>query len=216
MDLGSSIPQFFYDVIARLIPGSVILVIYCYIFGYTSLGYNNEQILFNEISIPFSIALILFFIIAYSLGMLLNGIGYTFSERLWEKFNSTAENLINNNNLATDSDVKKRIIIPTSYKYDSIQLYFPRVGSRIAKLSAEKNFCRSLLSGFVLLFIIYGIFSPIDIFGLRFVGTEIFFLLAFMSCYFLYKHISSRSTESIRNNWILLNDAREKNLISLK
>jgi hypothetical protein len=186
------------------------LAIYCFIFGNISLGTGSKQLLFNDISIPYLIILILALFIAYSVGVFLNGIQYIFSRKLWKKYLSTS------GNLQSESECLENIKKLTSYKYDSIQLYFPRVGYRIAKLRAERSFCRVLFSGFALLFIIYGIFPPIGRLELSFLATELLFLVAFIIFYFLYKHRSFHAAESIRNNWLLLQEALDKKLVEIK
>jgi hypothetical protein len=156
MSISIVIPQIFYDIIARVLPGFLFLFalgasIYNDIYWFGQLGGaqdNSLYILFIMISI---------FILSYFAGWILRTISYNGMDHLMTELNR-----------------------PTIREnYQIIRLKNPDAGFRIIKLRAEIRMLEASRNGFVLIILISILQSIIDksYFSPAFIGKIILFLL---------------------------------------
>lgn len=230
--IGGLIPQVFYDLIGRIVPGAFLLFI-----GFLLINGEDwkQRIsdLYGELKISYSLSDTLGLLFSYMIGILLGGIGY-FLERIirrrkeyiriifggighcakkissdWKRHNRISFKRIGNfkkrifckkkEEIGTqDRDsilaVKKPNINSISYIYDVIQYYEPAAGARLAKLIAERNMCRVLMVGSILLEIWHVLKDKV------FLDYWLcFFVFCFLSSYLFYTHLISRSRALVRN-----------------
>jgi hypothetical protein len=203
--IGSWIPQVFYDLIGRIIPGCLLLIIACLIFpepstlrelfsATTLTTTSGSTTSVSTFDISTSVLFFAGFVASYMLGALLGGIAEVTNPDVWKR---------NKAQLTTKREND------TSYVYDYIQFQRPDIGARIAKLSAERHMCRVVLVGSIILIIGYPIASPLTFSDTLFWVIECGLGLMGFSALCLYRHLSYRSYESMRNNWRLIHEEQK-------
>lgn len=145
------IPQVFYDLIGRIVPGAFLLFIGLLLIHGEDWKQNIGG-LFGKPKIPYSLLVTLGLMFSYMTGILLGGIG-CFVEKIIRRSKEHFEIFDRDGTLPKRKPNINRI----SYIYDVIQHYEPAAGARLAKLSAERNMCRVLIVGSVLLEIWHGV-----------------------------------------------------------
>ena len=149
MSWTAAIPQVFYDIIGRVIPGSTLLLLYSYIMK----GHSAFFELVNLDLRPSIAILCIFLLASYILGLLLGGLWF-FIRSLWPRaltkfFMPKVYELEGNlrqirNPLINDENNKKHESVNlVGFIYDYIHLWKPIAGSRIAieiKMSNQRNF----------------------------------------------------------------------------
>jgi len=130
--IGELVPQLFYDIIARLIPGFMI----CGLLVFTVIGpkqsWSSLSIWLNKPSESYPsifIFIIVSIVFSYTLAIVFRGLWFLLS-------------------LCADRGTY------LSEKYDFIKLTNPTIGNRISKLRAEVNMTKILIMGFSLSFLI--------------------------------------------------------------
>jgi hypothetical protein len=138
------IPQLFYDLIGRVIPGVAILMALPLMFEESAELEDLTALAFPDPSIP---SLIVSVLVAYLIGALLGALSGFFLFKEWRKAPDTVTDagLLN----ISHGTIKK------SFMYDAIQLHDPVAGARLAKLAAEQHMCRVLIIGFAALGILH-------------------------------------------------------------
>jgi hypothetical protein len=204
--IGSWIPQVFYDLIGRIVPGGLLLIIALVIF----LGPSGVQDLFKSTTITTSVnatttettteisasVLVLFaLVVSYMLGALLGGIAAVADRDFWRQ-------------RKLDLTGKKENDI--AYIYDYIQFHRPDIGARLAKLSAERHMCRVILVGAAILIISDAIAAPVAYSDARFWIIETGLIVMAGAALCLHRHLASRSSELMRNNWRLIQQEQSK------
>lgn len=136
--LATLVPQVFYDVIARLIPGGIIiLLLYISYFGDIKTVYGNINNFFSTPNHPSTFILLVFYFF----------ISYSFSIFLWRQIDWIIPilekiRLVKVNNYST---IQKY----DSYLYDFIKTRNSSVGARITKLRAEKHLTEVFFIGLI-------------------------------------------------------------------
>jgi len=203
--IGSWIPQVFYDLIGRIIPGCLLLMIVCLIFlepstlrelfsATTVTTTSGAVTSVSTFAISASVLFFTGFVASYMLGALLGGIAEAANPHLWKRKKAQLTN-------KSENDM--------SYVYDYIHFHRPDIGARIVKLSAERHMCRVILVGSILLIIGYPIASPLTFMEVRLGVIECGLGLMGFSAICLYRHLSYRSYESMRNHWRLIHEEQK-------
>lgn len=197
MKLGDWVPQIFYDLIGRVVPGAFLTLLGIGLFC------KKEQIrtivcyLFEEPGVPLSFILLGSILLFYIIGILLGGIGFAVAFREWEQY-------FNRPWFPVQLPDEKNKYTGLPYIYDAIQLRWPQVGARCAKLQAEAHMCRVLLIGF-LSFLGVWIVSRFS-----YIGQPEYWLV--IACLFIgcattclfHIHLSIRTQWLLVNHWYLL------------
>ena len=183
------IPQVFYDLIGRIAPGAFLLTL-----AFLRAHWDDWRVsvapLFAEPKIPYSLLLIVGVLLSYMSGVLLGGIGYFIADEL-KLLGCCFENWRRHKTKPCEEpDIRE-----PSVSYDAIQYYDPAAGARLVKLSAERNMCRVLIAGFILLEIGHRTTTEFRTHDLATV------LLGFgaVSAFLFHRHLTSRSQELMKN-----------------
>lgn len=168
--LSALIPQLFYDVIARIVPGIVMLIFFYLIFNLED-PLNNTKLekMYNWFSIFSKSKIIVALNITFSsyvITFILNG----FVSIIYDNFKPIV-NRMKNQYVKVKSkaeilfketfEIENKIEIKTddyAILYDLIRMEEPGAGARIVKIRAEYHFCRTLVLGFFIL----AILNPIN------------------------------------------------------
>jgi hypothetical protein len=200
MNVGAWIPQFFYDLLGRIVPGSFLILIGFFIF----IPIDIKDI-FDKI--PTILILLIFLLIAYMIGALFGGIAFKieFIIRYIIQFIIRHAIRRKTKNNSKKSIKGQEIKNEQSYKYDFIHLYCPRTALRIAKLRAELHMCRVLIVGSLLVLIFHKYYLE-NLYSYSCLIQIISFLILICSvCLFI--HLTIRTKLSIRNNTMLIKKA---------
>ncbi|MBN1121195.1 MAG: hypothetical protein JXJ17_08955 [Anaerolineae bacterium] len=183
------IPQVTYDIIGRVIPGTVIILTW----AITWLGPSKAFGLLGEyLADPdFPITLwtfLLFAVIAYILSIVLYGI--TKVPSLFRKKPDEEEKI----------DPEKP---SAALKYDAIRVASPEAGARLVKLSAEQHAAQILITGWLLagsvnLYLLIASFSVERLF----LGIVLAFAL--VGIYSFYKYIRTGFQKNLNDHWYIL------------
>lgn len=154
------IPELYYDIIARVTPGAII------VFSFIILKYSFiikiKIINLKDIATGFVLlVLIIFFIISYSVGMLIHAISqhllriFFIEKYAWKKIKESdafIDLIVNIPNIYANKDeIKKKPQKFDRYIHDYIKTKNHTLGPILAKARAEAYFCSSLLAGFFIL-----------------------------------------------------------------
>lgn len=111
---------------------------------------------------------------------------------LWKSFKVQSD-------YGTDPTMKA---IPSEpFIYDFIMLHEPAVGSRLAKLSAERSMCRVLAAGAAVLGISYLITPTTELWSPVFWQIELGLLFGLILAMTMRRHLTGRSKKLMRNNY---------------
>jgi len=196
-NIASFIPQVFYDVIGRIIPGSILLTLSYLIFHGQSIEQTKqgyiETVIFTQ---PQYLLIFDFIVFSYFISTLLGGIWMFVSRKGYKglDLDTLQKNLEKLDNVYPD----------VSFLYDAIQYIFPSVGSRLAKLSAERHSARVLTIGFSILFFAY-IFTHYSSWkNLQFYLISGALILSAIFSFIFNLHIAVRSNYLMVNHWHFL------------
>lgn len=186
------IPQVFYDLIGRVVPGGTVWLAAYFLFSDPNRIVDGP---FLEARSSSVVTGFVWVILSYVIGLLLGAVGFFVMEKEWTVTPSSLS-VDDPPNLENES-------IRRSFMYDGIQIFHPETGARLAKLSAEQHLCRVFIVGFTLLLIVrigVGIFTPL---GLSPVVLRRLALvcLAAIASWFFYRHLKIRTSRLMANVW---------------
>jgi hypothetical protein len=195
MNFNIFIPQIFYDLIGRLIPGFIILVLACILL--IPLGTLEKYILQEHFPATFFFFIVLLF--SYFIGAVLGGLWFGYLDKK------------NDKKIRSDHNLAKLLEI-MSFKYDVIQYYRPDIGARLAKLRSERHFCGVIQFGswFLLPLVIINFIAYCNQNGLTCPGLLLLFLfiviilLSFFGAKYFGEHVESRSLRLMENNFKII------------
>lgn len=221
MNIGLLVPQVYYDLIARILPGLTILAssffiwkgesitaqdIFAVLSWFTSKGSHSIFTLFS------------FLIISYMLSLILDGLGKCLEhiEILSKKFLKRGYDDIKKEAL-NDFRKIKPIRLPyefpgTAIMYDIIRMKKPELGARLVKLRAEFHMCRILILGWFIFLIINLIIIIYNFPNNSYLRPliEISLLLAIIAAYNTYTHLRERYLWGLCNHWLLIEKYEKK------
>lgn len=191
----SWIPQIFYDLIGRVLPGVVVLVSSLLLFQDSARSRSLVIFLFTESGAPLSVMLLIGLVLSYLVGVLLGAIGFFFQGNEWN---------VRPPELSKDEgpDLRNKELL-RSFMYDAVQLHDPQAGARLAKLAAEQHMCRVLMVGFIALGLLQ---TCLYVAGSRsgtFWATIALFLVVVLSSWLFHRHLDIRATRLLTNLWWL-------------
>ncbi len=197
--VGSWIPQVFYDLIGRIVPGAILLISgFLLVAGWKDSVEELTKLLGKE-EIPYSLVLLTGVLFSYLTGILLGGFGYF----AWDVANKCVRERYRGKLPveAVKPPSKDKPGSNVSYIYDAIQHYEPAAGARLAKLRAEQNMCRVLAIGFAILAIIHLCVNWRKQYFFLSVGLIV---LSVISTIMFNRHLSIRAHTLMLNYWDLL------------
>lgn len=176
LNFGSWIPHLFYDLIGRITPGAVLLLIapFCFL-SVEGVGQLADRIF----HFPASVLIILGIAVCYTIGALTGGLAYFFEKseyveldekrKLGEEGQKDVIDIIRENAYPSFRNWELFLDAPKKAKWAEVMTYYPRpsepyiydfllanhadIGARLAKLSAERHMCRSMMVGAFLLLV---------------------------------------------------------------
>ncbi|VTR64547.1 membrane hypothetical protein [Desulfosarcina cetonica] len=196
MKFGDWIPQIFYDLIGRIVPGGALIFVGIWLFCTNSQISDIAKYLFQDPVVPFSFLLPSSILLFYLIGILLGGIGFTISLREWKSKKLPWFPIEMPNTEKPGSGVP--------YMYDAIQFYCPQAGARCAKLRAEAHLCRTLLVGFIVLLVVWAVANFSIICSMRYWFNILLLLAGCAASYFFHHHLKIRSRSLLVNHWHML------------
>lgn len=189
---GKLIPQIFYDLIGRIIPGAILLFLFFYIVEGCHLFISFKTILFDGNFNYFPIFIVGIFL-SYFIGIVFGALGYFIYGKEWKR---------NINNIDFNSLDFCESQTKASYIYDVIQHMAPDAGARLAKLSAEMNMCRVLIIGFIVLVITNFVKNGVSCLSSWITFALLIFFI--ISAWLFHRHLKIRSRQLMRNYWHIL------------
>jgi hypothetical protein len=198
MDVGGWVPQVFYDLIGRIVPGAFLLLLCCLLFVDPASGQAFALFVFKDAGIPFTAILLAGLTVAYVTGTLLGAVGFAVWHREW-----STESL---NKLQVEYPVADKPGTGVALMYDSILLHEPAAGARLVKLRAEQHMCRVLIIGTLTLLFLYcwRFWPPWQL--PRHLATVGGLVLVGVGAYLFDVHLTLRSRLLLLNYWHLIED----------
>jgi hypothetical protein len=224
MNSSNIIPQFFYDLIARIFPGSIIIACTMLVFNEPVkllqwsgmfIGKKDEIVL---VSFTF---FLLYGALSYMIAIILNGFWrilvkvhnsfFSNTDSSWEAaIKKSKEDLINTSKqLGLNGRHQEDETFPSlPFVYDYIRLRAQGIGARFVKIRAEIHMCIILLMGFIamllsnFIYIIYNIF----LYKLCWYNILFEFILIFMcfGIWFSKIELEKHFYTGLCNHWFLL------------
>lgn len=196
MKFGDWIPQLFYDLIGRIVPGGALTFIGMLLFCTKSQMSNIAKYLFKDPGVPLSFLIPSSILLFYLIGILIGGIGFTISYKEWKYRELPWFPIEMPETRKTESGIP--------YMYDAIQFYCPQAGARCAKLRAEAHLCRTLLIGFIVLLIAWTVTKSSNISTTRYWCTILLLLAGCGASHLFHHHLKIRSRWLLINHWHML------------
>ena len=219
------VPQVFYDIIARLIPGIMVLTISLFInygsdrvFGLIGNLVGKREDLFH---VSFSL-IGLTLVASYTISIVLMGIWSLFlrlfkigkwntvflktEQKKWKDIN---DNCRSNIGIRVDC-MPARIsedegtAFSLSFVYDYVRLHAPDVGSRLVKIRAEIHMCTVLLTGFMFL-TVWNSINLFKMFSLESLIIETLLILSIFGLFYFMKDLEERFMTGLCNYWFIIN-----------
>ena len=191
-DLASLIPQVFFDLIGRLVPGLALLLV-----GAVLLVDLGTAALIPTLASRMSTgaAILLGTTFAYLLGALLGGIGPALIHQEWNAKSATQVTL------EVPRGTKPAALRPSqlAFLYDALQTHNRAAGARLVKLHAEQHMCTALATGSLSL-VVLCVASPRPPTCPVSTVVAISSLLVTAGCsYLLYVHLAIRARRLLLN-----------------
>ncbi|SRR6266545_729740 len=199
MDIGGWIPQIFYDLIGRVVPGAFLLLL-CFVLFLDPVSAQAIAVfLFKKPGVPFTAILLSGLTVAYVAGTLLGAVGFTIWHREW-----TTRGLSKLKVEYPDAD--KSATTGVSLMYDYVLLREPAAGARVVKLRAEQHMCRALIVGMLILLPMYCWKNWPPWQSFQHFATVVGLALIALVAHLFNVHLTLRSRSLLMNYWHLLGE----------
>ncbi|MEX2173744.1 MAG: hypothetical protein WD872_05235 [Pirellulaceae bacterium] len=142
--LFSGIPQVFFDIIGRTIPGIAIFAGVAIIFPESHSFAAKINRIGSSSTFSALVIIVSALVLAYVVGILLGGIGYLLHDHDWKEWDLQR---LTRELVASPHEVRSGLPL----LYDAVCSHAPEAGRRIAKLNAEVHLCRVLMWGSILI-----------------------------------------------------------------
>jgi hypothetical protein len=202
--LGQLIPQVFYDVIGRLVPG-LVLIGTCFLIWRQTVAHLLAGV--APFSTPGLAALL---IAAYVLALVLEG-GWDLLLGRWAgRLHRRRERLAAERSkrdfqmMVPDFDAESYRFPGIPIVYDAVRLKDPVVGSNIVKLRAEVQLCSTLLLGWLLALVGLGFDAALTGGGAEKGFVALALALSIVALFALYRERQMRVLWSLYNHWLLV------------
>lgn len=209
MNFGSWIPQLFYDLIGRIIPGTVLMLMSFFLFPPLLAKVIKS---FEVTGLSNTVFVLIAIVTSYILGVIVGGLAYAIMTKgspfyiLWKWLSKKIKDLNNSDNPLKKANSENETTENKSVIYDYILFHSPNVGSNLAKLSAERSLSRVLIIGVSIIVVVY-FFTPFYEFcGDRFWTIEGVLLGVIVGLILFYRRILLRSKELMANNYDLIKE----------
>jgi hypothetical protein len=187
VEIGNLIPQVFYDLIARVLPGSVLYVIARTI-NDEHYSLTDEFFFYHgEVRVPTSIIVMVAISMFYLIGLFAGGIA-SLVFGLFPKLRG-----------ARTGDLPN-----IDFTYDAVQYHNASAGARLVKLSAEVQLCRVLLVILPVLCVVYAVSNLGSSGSGRFWNIVVSLLGGMMLCVPFYIHVDRRRRLLLTHSWDLV------------
>jgi hypothetical protein len=217
------VPQVFYDIIGRIVPGFVLLVLGILLFMPKSWHIEPGGINIGGVRMPYGVLFWMGGLLSYFIGIVLGSFGYLIDGQEWRDrlvpdrqgsflrcITGFTGRLLGRKKGTHKKPRPMRVRYPISataklegclsYVYDVIQLLEPAAGARLVKLSAERNMCRVWMHGSVLLLI-----ASIVTWGNRQDTMNVFVVIflpwSILMSGIFHRHLQIRSQHMMLNLW---------------
>ncbi|ODS36692.1 MAG: hypothetical protein A7315_14000 [Candidatus Altiarchaeales archaeon WOR_SM1_79] len=217
MNIGLLIPQVFYDLIARVVPGLTIFATSYFVWkceGITTQDIHMVLGWFVAKDSPFILTIITLLLISYILALVIEGLWALLSswhlfkknfKKLFESYPDTDKILSEFKKLNPEFDDENYKFPSTALMHDAVRLKSPSTGSRLVKLRAEIHMCRVLILG-------WSILAAVNLLNLLKIGTlystvallEVSLLIAILTISLKHRIWTKTFRWSICNHWLLL------------
>ena len=220
MNLSSLIPQLFYDLIGRLIPGMTLVGLASFLY-WESLRWPLDPKSWSSIPhdtpIPTGVGVLGYVLASYIVATLLGGVWFFISSLFWKKkgeeqvrkafeTNPLPKALPRNSPEALSKVSVGSIDFPDriAFMYDYVQLKCPKAGSRIVKLRAEQHMSGVLMVGFFLLALM-NLASRVRTEAVwALLATEAALVCATLAAGWLALFLEGRAATALYNYWFLV------------
>lgn len=220
MELGNWIPQFFYDLIGRVVPGAVLTLASFLLLQDTERAKCSLLYLFHDSGISGPALYLAGLLVFYVIGTLLGALGFAITETEWntKKIAKIVErpqldplsfargiewNTKTMTKVADQPDLPDSVI---AYMYDAILWHSPAAGARLAKLRAEQHMCRVLIVGLLLLVALYSAAHAPAWQSWTYWRHIALILFGIGTSYLFYVHLAIRVRRLMLNCWDLIPD----------
>jgi hypothetical protein len=157
----SLIPQIFYDIIARVVPGVTVLLVAYLVYSGAAISANtlrNVLHWFSSVDSPNTFVFLTFMLASYVLSTVIGQIAslleLPFKSSFQHQFDQAAQKVADDFNKTFSLGISKDVFPSIAIMYDYIRLHDPGSGSRLVKLRAESHMCRNLAVGLVMVVIL--------------------------------------------------------------
>ena len=204
-ELGSWIPQLFYDLIGRAAPGAFLTFLAAVLLVEPP---RLAQLASSPaVRLPTTILVCLGLVISYMVGIVLGSIASVCTTREW----STRRVELITAEVPPHFNAPKMTAGEIAFLYDFLHFRNPAAGARLAKLRAEQNLCGVLLVGTVVLATAYVIRQGHQIPWLQLTYVLLGLGGVALGAYAFYVHLAIRARRLLMNCCKLLTDERWSN-----
>lgn len=210
MSIQLLIPQLFYDLIGRVVPGGILIIYFCV------LTVTPNEIL-ESLKVWINISLVAVVLIAilfsYVIGFLFGGLWFLFYRLFWWGVvkvaieASVSKEFTDPPAFAANID-KLSFFTRMSLMYDSAQQHCQQTASRIVKLKAEQHMAGVLFFGFIA--IMLGKWASFNVLQPMCYSSKVDIAVILASAIIIW-HLEDRSCRALYNCWYHLATHRPRN-----
>ncbi len=203
MKLGDWIPQIFYDIIGRIVPGAMLIIIGSILFVNEDDLLALVKTIFLDSEISSLFVFFVFILASYFIAILMGSFGFFIKFKEWEE---QSENKYSENYFKDKINTEKKMV---SLIYDALHIKYPQAAARCAKLRSEKLLCRTLISGLAIFFVIWGLrylFASVEF------SWYVITILPFsaLALFLFHQHLNIRLEYLLSNHWYIMKQERVK------
>lgn len=189
--IGAVVPQLFYDIISRLVPGTVLILSFCVIYPEPAYMLSTiEPSGWNSVG-----CWMLFLMVAYVAAILLFGLWYGVTA-IFPGIGEREDEGV---------DVGKDKPIPRSVMHDTIRIKEPIAGARLVKLRAEHHLSQVLIIGWIVLAAANICFCFLEgYFSRERVIIECILILNIVGTCLFMRYIAMRYIINLKAHWYIL------------
>ena len=201
--LMGAVPQISYDIIARVIPGIAIILVWILVYGGPTQTFSQFVGLLSSpaSALTFGGFLILA-LLGYLVSITLFGMSLLIA-RIWNIIFRRSKHASGIETMSHTENKQDMNNPTTALMYDFIRTKSPEAGARLVKLRAEYDLARTLIMGLAIASI-YNIFPLADNSSVERVSIEAVLVIAVIGLWSFGNYIERRYTANLKNHWHIL------------
>jgi hypothetical protein len=201
-EIAGLVPQVFYDLIGRFVPGGVVLAVAALLFIDLSVGAALPSLAERMTATSL---ILLAAGLAYALASVLGAIGFALVN--WEWTTKPVERI--SVDIPANPGARRLTRGQVAFLYDALRFHHPATGALLVKLRAEQHMSLVFMVGALILLLMCGLVDRPRSSPVSTVVAVPMLALLFGGSYLLYVHLAVRARRLLMNHWQIVPELAE-------